>query len=285
MTASSPVSAVWAALVSGGFAGGGIPYIAADNTTAIDISNLFYDATNKRLQFITNGDMTGTDSINSYAQQDTFQFQSQVPGASPWLSALPAGMTVSSSRGNANLPTALQTGDFVGGFFAWGYLPILNPTYVPVAGTWGVIRGVGTAGDGNLGGELHFGTKADSGIFTDLGFIDAAGVFRPTVNEGMQLGKTAFGWAQLFLGFQASGGVGAQVINKSSGRTGIAAGQTAVVITNNKVSATSIVLPVLETVDATAKSVVASPGAGSVTFTLNAACTAQVSVGFVVVGN
>lgn len=283
MTASSPVSAVWAALVSGGFAGGGIPYIAADNTTAIDISNLFYDATNKRLQLITAGDMTGTDSINSYAQQDTFNFQSQVPGASPWLSSLPAGMTVSSSRGNANLAAILQTGDYIGGFFGWGLLTTLVPAYTPISGIWSQIRGVDATG--NLGGELHFGYKLDGGAFVDGLVLDAAGLLRPVVSEGIGLGKTLFGYSSLFLGFLASGGVGAQIINKSSGRSGIAIGQTSVVITNNKVTATSVVLPVLETVDATAKSVVATPGAGSVTFTLNAACTAQVSVGFVVVGN
>lgn len=283
MTASSPISAVWASLVAGGFAGGGIPYIAPDNTTAIDISNLFYDATNKRLSFITAGDITGTDSLNTYAQQDTFNFQSQVPGASPWLSALPAGMTVSSARGNANLPAALQTGDYIGGFFGWGYLPTLNPVYTPVSGIWSQIRGVD--GVGNLGGELHFGVKADSGVFADIGYIDAAGVLRPTLSEGMQLGKTAFPFAALFLGYLNSAGVGAQVINKSSGRSGIAAAQTSVVITNSKVVAGSIVIAQLETVDATMKSLTVVPGVGSFAVTGNAAATAQVAFSFIVVGN
>lgn len=282
MTASSPNSAVWASLVAGGFAGGSIPYIAADNTTAVDISNLFYDATNKRLQLITAGDITGTDSLNSYAQHDQFQWNSQIP-ASPWLSTLPAGFTVSSARGNANLPAALQTGDYVGGFFGWGYLPILNPVYTPISGVWSQIRGVDAAG--NLGGELHFGIKADSGVFADIGYIDAAGVFRPTLSEGMQLGKTAFPFAALFLGYLNSAGVGAQIINKSSGRSGIAAGQTTVVITNSKVVAGSIVIAQLETVDATMKSLAVVPGVGSFSVTGNAACTAQVAFSFVVVGN
>lgn len=284
MTASSPASAVWASLVSGGFAGGAIPYIAADNTTTVDIANLFYDATNKRLQLIVAGDITGNDSINSYAQQDQFQFNSQIP-VNPWLSQLPGAFTVSSARGNANLNSALLTGDYIGGFFGWGYIPTTpaTPVYYPMAGTWAVVRGVDAAG--NLGGELHFGTKADSGVFTDLGFIDSAGVFRPTVQEGMQLGKTLFGFAALFMGFQASGGVGAQIINKSSGRSSIAVGQTAVVITNSKVTATSVIIGQLETVDATAKDLVITPGVGSFTVTLNAACTAQVTFSFLVVGN
>lgn len=285
MTASTPTSAVWASLVTGGFAGGSIPYIAQDNTTAVDIANLFWDSTNKRLQIATVGDDTGTDSINTYAQQDSFQFNSQIPGASPWLSALAPGMTVSSSRGNANLNAASQTGDYIGSFLAWAYLPTVpaTPIYTPVAGTWGLVRGVDAAG--NLGGELHFGTKADSGLFLDQMFLDAAGLLRPTLAEGVGLGKTAFGWSSIFFGFLNSAGVGAQIINKATGRTGIAAGQTAVVVTNNKVTASSVVIPVLETVDATAKSVIATPGAGNVTFTLNAACTGQVTVSFLVIGN
>lgn len=283
MTASTPISAVWGSLVTGGFAGGAIPYIASDNTPAVDIANLWWDATNHRLSVAVLGDTTGTDAINSYGQQDSFQFQSAIP-ASPWLSAVPAGMTVSSARGNANLNAALQTADYVGGFFAWGYIPTVvnTPIYYPMAGVWGVVRGVDA--NGNLGGELHFGTKADGGILSDLGFIDSAGVFRPTIAGGMQLGKASFGWSQLFLDFLASGGVGAQIINKSAGRSSIAAAQQTVVITNSKITANSVVLPVLETNDATAKSIIAIPAGGSCTFTLNAACTAQVSFSFAVIG-
>lgn len=283
MTASTPASAVWASLVTGGFAGGGIPYIASDNTTTIDIANLFWDATNKRLSVATLGDTTGTDGLNSYGQQDSFQFQSQIP-ANPWLSTLPAASTVSSARGNANANSALLSADYIGGFFAWGYIPTVpnTPIYYPMAGVWGVVRGVDA--NGNFGGELHFGTKADSGILTDLMYLDAAGVFRPTLQGGIQLGKASFGFSQLFLDFLASGGVGAQIINKAAGRSGIAAGQTSVVITNNKITANSVVLPVLETADATAKSIIAIPAGGTCTFTLNAAATGQVSFSFAVIG-
>lgn len=285
MTASTPLSAVWASLVAGGFAGGAIPYVAADNTPTADIANLFWDSTNKRLNVATAGDQTGTDTINTYAQQDTFQLQTSIPAVNPWLSVLSPQMTVSSSRGTVAVNAALQSGDFIGGYFAWGYIPTVvnTPIYTPVAGIWGIVRGVDA--NGNLGGELHFGTKADSGVFADLGFLDSAGVLRPTLSEGMQLGKTAFGYSALFLGYLNSAGVGAQVINKSSGRSGIAAAGTTVVITNNKVTATSIVLVQLETVDATMKSLIVTPGAGSFSVTGNAAATAQVQFSFLVVGN
>lgn len=282
---SLPVSSVWASLVAGGFAAGGIPYIATDNTPTIDTANLFWDATNKRLHVVTAGDITGTDSINTYKQQDTFQFNSQIPGVTPWLSALSPQMTVSSSRGNANLNAASLDSDFIGGFFAWAYIPLvpLVPTYTPIAGIWGTVSGVDA--NGNYGGYLSFGTKQDSGIFVERLRLDASGILFPIQNSGAQLGKTGLGYAALYLDFTAPGGVGDKVINKASGRANIAAGAIGIVITNNKVVATSIVLAVLETVDATAKSVVATPGAGFINLTLNANCTAQVAVSFVVIGN
>jgi hypothetical protein len=285
MTASTPLSAAWGALVTGGFAAGAIPYIASDNTPTADIANLFWDSTNKRLHIGVAGDTTGTDPINSYSQHDQYQIQSNVPASNPWASTLAAQFTVSSSRGTVAVNAVLQTGDFVGGFFGWGYIPLTvnTPTYTPIAGTWAVVRGVDA--NGNLGGELHFGAKADSGVFTDLGFIDSAGVFRPTVSEGMQLGKTAFGFAAMFLGYSNSGAVGNQTISKSSGRSGIAAAGTSVTITNTKVTATSIVLVQLETADATMKSLTVAVGSGNFIVTGNAAATAQVAFSFVVLGN
>ena len=75
---------------------------------------------------------------------------------------------------------------------------------------------------------------------------------------------------------------GDQVINQPSGTVNFAAAATAITVTNSLVSATSIVLAVVRTNDSTAviKNVV--PGAGSFVITLNAAATAETSVGFVV---
>lgn len=75
---------------------------------------------------------------------------------------------------------------------------------------------------------------------------------------------------------------GNQVINEPTGTVNFAAAATAITVTNSLVSATSIVLAVVRTNDSTAiiKNVV--PGAGSFIITLNAAATAETSVGFVV---
>lgn len=77
--------------------------------------------------------------------------------------------------------------------------------------------------------------------------------------------------------------VGNQVINKIAGTVNIDAVGTTVKVTNSFITASSIVLCVLRTVDNTAKSVVAVSGSGEVDFTLNAASTGEVSIGFVVV--
>lgn len=79
---------------------------------------------------------------------------------------------------------------------------------------------------------------------------------------------------------------GAVQINKASGVGKIAIGQTTIVVTNSLVKdANTIVIPFLLDNDATAKSVVAVAAAGQVTLVLNAAATALVRVGFLVLRN
>lgn len=278
----SGVSSIWEGLATGG-SSRGIPYIGADNTPLVDLNNLNWDYTNKRLHVATNGDLSGTDSINSYAQHDQFQLQSAVP-ASPWNSSLSAAHTVSSSRGTVALPTAIVSGDYIGGFLGWAYLPVLNPTYVPIAGSWIQARGVNAQGD--IGGEFHIGTKGDGGIMVDWMFVDSAGAFRPVAAGGAAvLGKTGFGWGGVFLQYTASPGAGNQAINTVTGRGSIGAGTSTAVITNNKVTATSVVLVQLETLDATAIRLIVTCGAGSFTVTSNANATGQTNFSFVVIQN
>lgn len=81
----------------------------------------------------------------------------------------------------------------------------------------------------------------------------------------------------------AAGTTGARTINKLAGTVNFAAAATAIIVTNSTVTTSSIVIPVIRTADATCtfvKSVV--PSAGSFTITLNAGCTAETSVGFLV---
>jgi hypothetical protein len=79
----------------------------------------------------------------------------------------------------------------------------------------------------------------------------------------------------------AGGTTGNRTINKTSGTVNIAAAGTTVTVTNSLCSTTSIVLAVIRTNDTTAviKNVV--PGAGIFAINLNAAATAEISVGFI----
>jgi hypothetical protein len=81
----------------------------------------------------------------------------------------------------------------------------------------------------------------------------------------------------------AGGTTGNQTINKPSGTVNIAAGAATITVTNNTVTAASIVLAVVRTADATAiiKNVV--PSAGSFIINTTANVTGETSIGFVVI--
>jgi hypothetical protein len=79
-----------------------------------------------------------------------------------------------------------------------------------------------------------------------------------------------------------SGTTGSRTVNKPAGKNAFAAAATTITITNSCVTADSIILPVLQTNDTTAKSVIAVPTAGSFDLILNAAATGTTVVGWVV---
>lgn len=80
----------------------------------------------------------------------------------------------------------------------------------------------------------------------------------------------------------AGGTTGNQTINKLAGTVNFAATATTLTVTNSLVTANSIILPIMRTVDTTAKSAVIVAGSGTFTITLNAAAAAELSVGWVV---
>lgn len=90
------------------------------------------------------------------------------------------------------------------------------------------------------------------------------------------------GEVQLNKTITAAGVTGNQTIDKTMGTVNIAAGGTSVTVTNNLVTANSIIIPQLRTNDATATIKGYEATAGSFTVYLTAAATAEVSIGFVV---
>ncbi len=83
-------------------------------------------------------------------------------------------------------------------------------------------------------------------------------------------------------GVAATGQTGAKTIDKTTGTVNFAALATSLVVTNALVTANSIVICTVATVDATMKSVVAVATTGSFTLTANAGATAETRVNFVV---
>jgi hypothetical protein len=88
-----------------------------------------------------------------------------------------------------------------------------------------------------------------------------------------------------WLAFQdASGTPGSATVNADRGRCAFASGQSTLTITNNVVTANSVVMVRLETMDATLTQILlVTPTAGSFTLTGNAAATGNPIVRFFVV--
>jgi hypothetical protein len=80
----------------------------------------------------------------------------------------------------------------------------------------------------------------------------------------------------------ATGTTGAQTIDKTSGSVNFAIAATSLVVTNNLVTTSSVILATVASNDATMKSVQTVAGAGSFTLYANAAATAETRVNFLV---
>ena len=81
----------------------------------------------------------------------------------------------------------------------------------------------------------------------------------------------------------AGGTTGNQTINKPRGTVNFAAAVSTLTVTNSTVTANSIVFCVIRTNDATCNRISnVVPGSGSFVITLNAGCTAETSIGFLV---
>lgn len=270
-------SNVWLALMFPNNPIGAIPFIGSQYTPTGDILNLSWDFTNFRMSIGNNGDTSGTDTISAYKQIDAYLPNASINTAV--IGAYPAH-TVSSSRGSGLVPLINATGDFLGEFGGYLYTGAIA-AYTLGAGIWMYAKG---ASAGNLGAEMHFLTKADNGLVIDRITLDNTGSLLPTVNASASLGKANFGWSQINLDYTISGTVGAVVMNKPVGRVNIAAGAASVVVTNNKVTANSIVIAQLAGADGTLTFIkFVTAAAGQFTITGNANATGNTACNFIVI--
>lgn len=270
-------SNVWMGLTVPNNPIGAIPFIGSAYTPTADPLNFTWDFTNFRLNVAINGDTTGTDSINLYKQIDAYLPNGSINTA--LVGAYPAH-TVSTSRGSGLVPLINLTADFLGGFEGYSYTGVV-PAYTLSTAIWMYAKG---ASANNLGGEMHFITKADNGLMVDRITLDNAGNLLPTTNASASLGKALFGWSQINLDYTISGVVGAVVMNKPVGRVNIAAGAASIVVTNNKVTANSIVIAQLAGADGTLTFIkFVTAAAGQFTITGNANATGNTACNFIVI--
>jgi hypothetical protein len=264
-------------------AAGSVPFVFTDNATIVaDVLNLWWNQAARQLSVGTAGDDTGTDTINTYFQQDSYAPNSQtVQGANSGSSA---GHTVSSSRGTGQTPASSQQGDFIGRFTGWSFQSTPG-IWKELAGLWAFAAASGTAN--NLGGELHLVTAADAGNAIDRITLDNQGNLFPTTVDSAALGKTGLGWSAFTLDGIFAAASGNVVVNKPSGTVQFAAAATTLTLSNSLIVAGKSLL-FFQSLgnDATAtfiKSCIISNG--QAVLTLNAAATGVVVFGFLLVGN
>ena len=139
-------------------------------------------------------------------------------------------------------------------------------------------------------GFVYLGDVNTAGNATTIGISDAVEVIQlnsdPTlgaiqITGGSILFQTLSFWMNRTI--TPSGTTGNQTINKPVGTVNFAAAASAITVTNSTVTTNSIIFTTIRTADATCTAVKSTvPGTGSFTITLNAGCTAQTSVGFMV---
>jgi hypothetical protein len=183
----------------------------------------------------------------------------------------------------------LQAGDWntfnskIGGSGSQFFVPVFT-----AAGVIGNSRIIDAADDITINseaGRTSLGDIEGSGNETILVVDDPNRTVRPSVHGAVSLGATTQGYRQLFLDATVTTGgtTGAQTIDKSAGSVNFAASAVSLVVTNNTVTASSIVVCTVATNDATLKSVQCVPAAGSFTMFGNAAAAAETRVNFLVI--
>lgn len=220
----------------------------------------------------------GTFNVNEYAR---FEMNASSSGAYP-------ATYFYKSQGTFASKTAQGTNTITGKIGANIYDGSTFQNTANIAFTSG-----GTVASGDAGGQIVFQTSntntagiANRMRVSQTGSLDVwNGSAWSAGTTGQILSSTATGvpiWG-MDKTITTGGTTGAQTINKAGGTVNFAAGASSLVVTNSLVTTSSLVVAFVRTNDATAviKNVV--PASGSFTITLNAAATAETSVGFIVI--
>lgn len=287
-------STIWAQLSMPQSAAGSIPFVYSDGLTILtDVSNFWWNQTTHQLSINTNYDQTGTDSINTYYQQDSYWVYNPLVTTPLGASNTVAGHTVSTSRGTGQVPAINQVGDFVGKFSGWAYTGTAPGIigYQELAGINIYVSGSSNSQNG-AGGQLTFFTKQDNiSLPVEWITLTNTGQLKSTAasnsSTSASLGAPAYGYSNLYLGYINNAVAGATVIcNAVSGRVQMSAGRNSLTITNSFVTPSSIVIPIIETVDSSGAIIRSCvPTNGSFTITTSANSAGIIQISFLVIGN
>jgi len=163
---------------------------------------------------------------------------------------------------------ALAPGDRLTYTHGSGWQTINNTGTVKSAGATGA-----TGAQGSIGPSMSWGgneVESDDGL--SITYSGATSEPRYYAHD-IRYDKTV----------TTGGTTGAQTINKNAGSVNFAAADASKVVTNDRVSASSIIVATVAANDATMKSVQAVAAAGSFTLYANAAATAETRVNFLVI--
>lgn len=212
---------------------------------------------------------------------NVLQFGATVSAADTALSRVSAGVVGVGTGAAASVAGTLKAATVVVGgsnLTESGSVMYLQPAAQILAVQGSATVGSNGVGDANLifnsGTNLSRISAGVVGVGTGAAGSTAGALVMNAITIGgaVSMGKTV----------TAAGTTGARTINLPTGAVNFAAAATSLVVTNNLVSTSSIVLCTVGTNDTTMKSVACVPTANTITITANAAATAETRVYFMV---
>lgn len=213
------------------------------------------------------GDITSTSAVKATTSSATTQFSLITP------------VTTNYPRGRIQVGQSASDGN-VGIYFnpLYSSAGVQKPVFFALATNYNIADATEMTGSFFLNTSVfNCGTaKADGTLSGGVPIT-----FSPAGSEAIRFNTN--GNIQFPATNTATGTTGNQTINKTSGTVNIAAAGTTVTVTNNLVTTSSIVFAVIRTNDATATIKNVVPASGSFTINLNAATTAETSIGFFVI--
>jgi hypothetical protein len=163
-------------LVMKAFAANSVLFISPSGNLTVDQENenFNYQRTTSnafagsQLSIGTDNYFGSTDTLNIFYQGDSYLRNDLI--AANTFGQTP-GWTVTTSRGTPHAPEAVQDGDFVGLYGAYGYTGNIT-SYQELAGWRYVVQGT-TAASNGIGGQAQLWTKNDDGAYTLALRVDA----------------------------------------------------------------------------------------------------------------